>query len=68
MHDEQPLDRGAWVVLGGVHLLNRTAPRRPDEPIVLAGPALRGLVGTEAAPGLVALRFAVGPSRICLSA
>ncbi|MFD5239963.1 hypothetical protein [Streptomyces tendae] len=35
MHDEQPSDRGAWVVLGGVHLLNRSAPRRPDEPIVL---------------------------------
>lgn len=26
---------GAWVVLGGIHLLNRTAPRRADEPIVL---------------------------------
>ncbi|MET9374057.1 hypothetical protein ABZX98_07895 [Streptomyces sp. NPDC002992] len=26
---------GAWVVLGGVHLLNRTAPRRADEPLVL---------------------------------
>ncbi|MFF1901609.1 hypothetical protein ACFVYB_43180, partial [Streptomyces sp. NPDC058228] len=35
MHDEQTSDRGAWVVLGGVHLLNRTAPRRPNEPIVL---------------------------------
>ncbi len=109
MPDEQPSDRGAWVVLGGVHLLNRTAPRRPDEPIVLvrvppqevcrpattvivrwnalgpcpvealepggtrlgaaridggelfpdaiAGPALRGLVGTEAAHGLVPLCY-----------
>ncbi|WP_243088227.1 hypothetical protein [Streptomyces sp. 891-h] len=27
--------RGTWVVLGGIHLLNQTAPRRPDEPIVL---------------------------------
>ncbi|WP_406433086.1 hypothetical protein [Streptomyces sp. NBC_01589] len=35
MHGEQTSDRGAWVVLGGVHLLNRTAPRRPNEPIVL---------------------------------
>ncbi|MCX5094069.1 hypothetical protein OOK36_35450 [Streptomyces sp. NBC_00365] len=35
MHDDQTSDRGAWVVLGGIHLLNRTAPRRPDEPIVL---------------------------------
>lgn len=35
MHDDRTSDRGAWVVLGGVHLLNRTAPRRPDEPIVL---------------------------------
>ncbi|MFB7555025.1 hypothetical protein [Streptomyces brevispora] len=109
MHDDQPSDRRAWVVLGGIHLLNRTAPRRPDEPIVLvrvppqekcrpattvivrwdalgtcpaealhaggihlgaasidggdlfpdaiAGPALRALVGTEAAPGLVPLCY-----------
>ncbi|MEV8424518.1 hypothetical protein [Streptomyces niveus] len=109
MHDEQPSDRRAWVVLGGVHLLNRTAPRQPDEPIVLvrvppqevcqpattvivrwnalgpcpaealhpggtrlgaasidggelfpdaiAGPALRGLVGAEAGPGLVPLCY-----------
>ncbi|MEU5898750.1 hypothetical protein [Streptomyces venezuelae] len=35
MHDETTLARGAWVVLGGIHLLNRTAPRRPDEPVVL---------------------------------
>ncbi|MBV9024150.1 MAG: hypothetical protein JO362_10240 [Streptomycetaceae bacterium] len=26
---------GAWVVLGGIHLLNGIAPRRPDDPIVL---------------------------------
>ncbi|MEU8196264.1 hypothetical protein AB0C10_21005 [Microbispora amethystogenes] len=32
-NDAQP--RGTWVVLGGVHLLNGIAPRRPDEPIVL---------------------------------
>ncbi|MFF7888417.1 hypothetical protein ACH40F_46770 [Streptomyces sp. NPDC020794] len=110
MHDDQTSDRGAWVVLGGIHLLNRTAPRRPDEPIVLvrvppqevcrpattvvvrwntlglcpadalrpgggawfgsaridggglfpdaiAGPALRGLVGADAAPGLVPLCY-----------
>ncbi|GHE98438.1 hypothetical protein [Streptomyces griseoluteus] len=106
MPDEQLSDRGAWVVLGGVHLLNRTVPRRPDEPIrvppqevcrpattmivrwdtlgpcpvealhpggtrlgaaridggelfpdAIAGPALRGLVGTEAAPGLVPLCY-----------
>ncbi|MFJ8752181.1 hypothetical protein ACIREO_23035 [Streptomyces sp. NPDC102441] len=25
----------AWVVLGGIHLLNQTAPRRQDDPIVL---------------------------------
>ncbi|MEU6346874.1 hypothetical protein ABZ883_38700 [Streptomyces sp. NPDC046977] len=35
MPDDATSDRGTWVVLGGVHLLNRTAPRRPDEPIVL---------------------------------
>ncbi|MER6150879.1 hypothetical protein [Streptomyces hirsutus] len=109
MHDDRISERGAWVVLGGVHLLNRTAPRRPDEPIVLvrvppqevyrpattviihwnalglcpadalrlggarlgstridggglfpeaiAGPALRGLVGAETAPGLVPLCY-----------
>ncbi|MFF6815234.1 hypothetical protein ACFZAG_35915 [Streptomyces sp. NPDC012403] len=109
MHDDRIPDRGAWVVLGGIHLLNRTAPRRPDEPIVLvrvpsqevcrpattvvvrwnalgpcptdalrpggarlgsdridggvlfpdgiAGAALRGLVGAEAAPGLVPLCY-----------
>ncbi|WP_330335735.1 hypothetical protein OHS33_38810 (plasmid) [Streptomyces sp. NBC_00536] len=28
-------ERNAWVVLGGVHLLNQTAPRRVDDPIVL---------------------------------
>lgn len=27
--------RAAWVVLGGIHLLNQTAPRRPTDPIVL---------------------------------
>ena len=27
--------RTAWVVLGGIHLLNQTAPRRADDPIVL---------------------------------
>ncbi|WP_395577239.1 hypothetical protein [Streptomyces sp. BK79] len=37
MHGEQPSNREAWVVLGGVHLLNRTAPRRPGEAIVLIG-------------------------------
>ncbi|MFD0371104.1 hypothetical protein [Streptomyces sp. NPDC127114] len=99
----------AWVVLGGIHLLNHTAPRRHDEPIVLiqvspqevtrpsttvviqwntlgpcpaqvfrasgatkgpiridgadlfpdaiAGSALRDLVGSEAAPGLVPLCY-----------
>ncbi|MEW1699089.1 hypothetical protein ACIQCR_31515 [Streptomyces sp. NPDC093249] len=26
---------GSWVVLGGIHLINRTAPRRSDEPLVL---------------------------------
>ncbi|WP_030978453.1 hypothetical protein [Streptomyces sp. NRRL S-1824] len=109
MNGEQPSEWGAWVVLGGVHLLNRTAPQRPDEPIVLvrvpqqevcrpattvivrwdalgpclaealhlggtrigagsidggdlfpdaiAGPALRALVGNEAAPGLVPLCY-----------
>lgn len=25
----------AWIVLGGIHLLNGTAPRRPDDPLVL---------------------------------
>ncbi|MFF4793190.1 hypothetical protein ACFY2M_26235 [Streptomyces sp. NPDC001276] len=35
MHDDQTSDRGAWLVLGGIRLLNRTAPRHPDEPIVL---------------------------------
>ncbi|WP_055483437.1 hypothetical protein [Sphaerimonospora mesophila] len=34
MHNDTP-QRGAWIVLGGIHLLNRTASRRPDEPIVL---------------------------------
>ncbi|MER6431688.1 hypothetical protein ABT272_28775 [Streptomyces sp900105245] len=109
MRDDQASDGGAWVVLGGIHLLNRTAPRRPDEPIVLvhvqpqevcrpattvvvhwnalglcradalcpsgarfgsaridggelfpdaiAGPALRDLVGADAAPGLVPLCY-----------
>ena len=109
MQDDQTSDRGAWIVLGGVHLLNRTAPRQPNEPIVLvrvpqqevcrpattvvvhwnalglcsiealhpggarlgsalidggglfpdaiAGPALRGLVGAEAAPCLVPLCY-----------
>ncbi|MFF9157630.1 hypothetical protein ACF1AB_36025 [Streptomyces sp. NPDC014846] len=109
MHDDHTSDRGAWVALGGIHLLNRTAPRRPDEPIVLvrvppqevcqpattvvvhwnalglcpvdalrpggarfgsaridggelfpdaiAGPALRDLVGANAAPGLVPLCY-----------
>ncbi|WP_079408424.1 hypothetical protein [Streptomyces sp. 3211] len=27
--------RAAWIVLGGIHLLNQTAPRRPSDPIVL---------------------------------
>ena len=27
--------RAAWVVLGGIHLLNQTAPHRADDPIVL---------------------------------
>ncbi|MCX4826381.1 hypothetical protein OG883_42835 [Streptomyces sp. NBC_01142] len=27
--------RGAWVVLGGIHLLNGISPRRADEPILL---------------------------------
>ncbi|MGW0708918.1 hypothetical protein ACWD4G_23715 [Streptomyces sp. NPDC002643] len=27
--------RHAWVVLGGIHLLNQTAPRRANDPIVL---------------------------------
>ncbi|MFB6984441.1 hypothetical protein [Streptomyces sp. NPDC056304] len=109
MNADRTSARGAWVVLGGVHLLNRTAPRRPDEPIVLvrvapqevclpsttvvirwntlglcpagalrpggarvgsaridggdlfpdaiAGPALRELVGTGAASGLVPLCY-----------
>ncbi|WP_031185876.1 hypothetical protein [Streptomyces sp. NRRL F-5635] len=35
MHNEQLSPRGAWIILGGVHLLNRTAPRRPDEPLIL---------------------------------
>jgi hypothetical protein len=111
MTDDSTTTRGAWVVLGGIHLLNRTAPQRPDEPIVLvrvapqevcqpattvvirwntlglcqadalrpggaqigsaridggdlfpdaiAGPSLRGLVGTDASPGLVPLCYLV---------
>ncbi len=35
MSGDSRTERGAWVVLGGIHLLNRTAPRRPNEPIVL---------------------------------
>lgn len=35
MRSDDVARRGAWVVLGGVHLLNQTAPRRPDDPIVL---------------------------------
>ncbi|SEB60968.1 hypothetical protein [Streptomyces melanosporofaciens] len=35
MSGDNRTERGAWVVLGGIHLLNQTAPRRPDEPIVL---------------------------------
>ncbi|WP_413116255.1 hypothetical protein ACK1X7_37110 [Streptomyces sp. CY1] len=35
MSGDNGTERGAWVVLGGIHLLNQTAPRRPDEPIVL---------------------------------
>lgn len=31
----EPAHRGAWIVLGGIHLLNQTAPRRPDDVIVL---------------------------------
>lgn len=106
--------RAAWIVLGGIHLLNQTASRRPDDPIVLvrvtpqevslpstsvvvrwdtlatcpttaltaaggrladawieggdlfpdatAGTALREIVGTAAAPGLVPLCYlADGP-------
>jgi hypothetical protein len=34
MHRE-PAKRAAWIVLGGIHLLNQTAPREPDDPIVL---------------------------------
>jgi hypothetical protein len=33
MRDDTP--RAGWVVLGGIHLLNQTAPRRADDPIVL---------------------------------
>ncbi|WP_326644649.1 hypothetical protein OG884_10855 [Streptosporangium sp. NBC_01755] len=33
--DSDTPPRGAWVVLGKIHLLNRAAPRRPDEPIIL---------------------------------
>ncbi|KAB7835541.1 hypothetical protein [Streptomyces mobaraensis] len=29
------LSHRAWVVAGGIHLLNRTAPRRLDDPVVL---------------------------------
>ncbi|WP_424534257.1 hypothetical protein ACOZ38_28600 [Sphaerisporangium viridialbum] len=34
MHRETA-KREAWIVLGGIHLLNQTAPRQPDDPIVL---------------------------------
>jgi len=107
VHSEETAD--AWVVLGGIHLLNQTAPRRPGDVIALvhvprqeqripsntvvidwrtlglcrvdtltadgqrlgaaridggalfpeaiAGPALRGLVGDDAAPDLVPLCY-----------
>ncbi|MFJ7209666.1 hypothetical protein ACIQWR_39810 [Streptomyces sp. NPDC098789] len=32
-------ERRAWIVLGGIHLLNHTAPRRHDDPLVLVGVA-----------------------------
>ncbi|WP_228456257.1 hypothetical protein [Streptomyces durbertensis] len=35
MSGDSGTQRGAWVVLGGIHLLNRTTPRQQDEPIVL---------------------------------
>jgi hypothetical protein len=35
MSGDNRAERGGWVVLGGIRLLNQTAPRRPDEPIVL---------------------------------
>ncbi len=35
MSGDNGTERGTWVALGGIHLLNQTAPRRPDEPIVL---------------------------------
>ncbi|MFD3938189.1 hypothetical protein ACFWSF_09315 [Streptomyces sp. NPDC058611] len=31
----QPTTRAAWIVLGGIHLLNQTAPRAASDPIVL---------------------------------
>ncbi|MFD5062338.1 hypothetical protein ACFWNO_28195, partial [Streptomyces sp. NPDC058394] len=68
MHDDQTSDRGAWVVLGGVHLLNREVCRPATTVVVridggelfpdaIAGLALRGLVGAEAARGLVPLCY-----------
>ncbi|MEU6019303.1 hypothetical protein ABZ826_36445 [Streptomyces sp. NPDC047515] len=35
MNGDNKTERGAWVVLGGIHLLNQTTPQRPDELIVL---------------------------------
>lgn len=34
MHRETA-KRRVWIVLGGIHLLNQAAPRRPDDAIVL---------------------------------
>lgn len=34
MHDDKTTERAAWLILGGIRLLNQTAPRRPNDPIV----------------------------------
>ncbi|WP_037620101.1 hypothetical protein [Streptomyces aureus] len=35
MRSDETTTRHAWMVLGGIHLLNQTAPRRATDPIVL---------------------------------
>lgn len=63
MQDEAA-KREAWLVLGGIHLLNQTTPRQPDDPIVLVQVPPQE-VSTSSPTNTVVVRWdALGPCAV----